>query len=123
MGEGNEFVDIFESKRYPFYGVQFHPEKNAFEWAPDLAIAHDSDAILASQSLILFFVSECQRNRNKYSTSSSSSSPSSSSLTFTPSLTSTYSSSFTSSPVENLIEFYTPIDTTGATVFHRCYFF
>ena len=27
-----EFVAIMESKEYPFYGVQFHPEKNMYEW-------------------------------------------------------------------------------------------
>jgi len=27
----NPIVAIIESKRYPFYGVQFHPEKNQFE--------------------------------------------------------------------------------------------
>lgn len=26
------FVAYFEAKKYPFYGVQFHPEKNPFEW-------------------------------------------------------------------------------------------
>jgi len=107
--DGNEFVDMFESKKYPFYGVQFHPEKNAFEWSSSLSICHDSDAILASQSLILFFVAECRRNRNKSCFSSSSSSIS--------------SSSSSSSCVENLIEHYTPIDTSAETVFHRCYFF
>jgi gamma-glutamyl hydrolase len=26
---GIKFISIVESKLYPFYGVQFHPEKNA----------------------------------------------------------------------------------------------
>jgi len=116
--EGNEFVDIFESKKYPFYGVQFHPEKNAFEWSSSLSICHDPDAILASQALILFFVAECRKNKNQPSFSAhptpASSSSSSLSLSSSPSL---------SSPVENLIESYTAVDTSAETVFHRCYFF
>lgn len=29
---GNVFVSMVEAKKYPIYAVQFHPEKNAFEW-------------------------------------------------------------------------------------------
>ena len=25
-------IASFEAKRYPFYGLQFHPEKNIYEW-------------------------------------------------------------------------------------------
>lgn len=28
----DEFLSMFTAKDYPFYGVQFHPEKNLFEW-------------------------------------------------------------------------------------------
>lgn len=28
---GKEFIAIVQDKKYPFYGVQFHPEKNTFE--------------------------------------------------------------------------------------------
>ena len=27
-----KFVAAWEAKKYPFYGVQFHPEKSPFEW-------------------------------------------------------------------------------------------
>ena len=30
--EGKEFVASIESNKYPFYGVQFHPEKAMFIW-------------------------------------------------------------------------------------------
>ena len=26
------FVALWQARKYPFYGVQFHPEKNSFEW-------------------------------------------------------------------------------------------
>lgn len=30
--QNEKFVTSFEARKYPFYGVQFHPEKNMFEW-------------------------------------------------------------------------------------------
>lgn len=30
--EGNDYISIAESKSYPIYGVQFHPEKPQFEF-------------------------------------------------------------------------------------------
>lgn len=30
--QNERFVASVEAKKYPFYGVQFHPEKNLFEW-------------------------------------------------------------------------------------------
>jgi hypothetical protein len=54
---GIEFISSVEHKEYPFYGVQFHPEKNAFEWKID-SIPHSRDAILVEQFYGNFFVSE-----------------------------------------------------------------
>ncbi|XP_065202013.1 gamma-glutamyl hydrolase-like [Planococcus citri] len=35
--KGVEFIASAEHKKYPFYGIQFHPEKVAFEWkSPNL---------------------------------------------------------------------------------------
>ena len=28
-----KYISTIEAKKYPFVGVQFHPEKNIFEWA------------------------------------------------------------------------------------------
>jgi gamma-glutamyl hydrolase len=54
---GSEFISSFEHKKYPFYGVQFHPEKNAFEWNI-ASIPHSAEAILAEQFFGNFFVNE-----------------------------------------------------------------
>jgi hypothetical protein len=55
--KGIEFISSIEHKAYPFYGVQFHPEKNAFEWKTE-SIPHSADAILVGQFYGNFFVNE-----------------------------------------------------------------
>jgi len=63
-GNRDEFVDIMEGHKYPFYGTQFHPEKNAFEWKRRIAsgLPHSSSSIRASQDIANFFVDEVRRN-------------------------------------------------------------
>ena len=46
----NEFINCIEFVHYPFYGVQFHPEK------PETELG-----INVSQTFINFFVSECKK--------------------------------------------------------------
>jgi len=58
------FVSMLEYKKFPFYGVQFHPEKVLFEWRlPE--IGHSSIFRLISKKLASFFVSECSKNKNR----------------------------------------------------------
>ncbi|RHY27153.1 hypothetical protein DYB32_007010 [Aphanomyces invadans] len=54
---------------FPFYGVQFHPEMNAYEFDEDPStnsIDHSYNAILTSQALAHFFVSEARRNNHRF---------------------------------------------------------
>jgi len=67
--KGRGFVSSMEAKFYPFYGVQFHPEKNNFEYGtypgtdiPYEAIHHSSDAIAVSFYMAQLFVDEARRN-------------------------------------------------------------
>lgn len=53
--------------RYPFYGVQFHPEKNIYEWVRNKNITHTKESIRTSQYFAQFFVDECRYSRNKFS--------------------------------------------------------
>ncbi len=46
------------AKKYPFYGVQWHPEKNGFEWNRRESINHSWDAVMAMQKAANFFVNE-----------------------------------------------------------------
>merc|ERR1712216_351727 len=38
--KGREFVSTMEAKKYPILAVQWHPERNQFEWKPKLNISH-----------------------------------------------------------------------------------
>ena len=43
---------------YPFYGVQWHPEKNPFEWTSAAVINHSKKAVLVTQYVADFFVNQ-----------------------------------------------------------------
>jgi len=67
--EGQQFVSAFEHRSRPVYGVQFHPEKNIFEWGEKSsisAIPHWPEAIQASQYLANFFISEVRKSRHRF---------------------------------------------------------
>ena len=49
---------IFSAFDYPFYGVQWHPEKNNFEWSLNENIPHSDHATVISQTAANFFVQE-----------------------------------------------------------------
>jgi GMP synthase-like glutamine amidotransferase len=55
---GLEFVASFEHRQYPIYGVQFHPEKNAYEWKVSTNNPHSANAIAVGQYFANFFVNE-----------------------------------------------------------------
>ncbi|GFG38658.1 hypothetical protein Cfor_09242 [Coptotermes formosanus] len=63
--KGSEFISSVEHRKYPFYGVQFHPEKNAFEWKVE-SIPHSAAAILVGQFYGNFFISEARKNNNSF---------------------------------------------------------
>lgn len=59
-----EFISSVEHSKYPFYGVQFHPEKVIFEWNLVDNISHTEKSVKCAQYLSMFFVSECRKNTN-----------------------------------------------------------
>jgi gamma-glutamyl hydrolase len=60
-----EFVSTLEAKQYPFYAVQYHPEKNLFEWKVK-AVRSDSGAEIV-QILSNRFVDVARQNKNRFS--------------------------------------------------------
>jgi gamma-glutamyl hydrolase len=62
---GNQFVGMIESKKYPVFGVQFHPEKNMFEFI-NPEYPHEEDGIDAMTYLSRFFVGMARRNSNQF---------------------------------------------------------
>ena len=44
--------------KYPFYAVQWHPEKNGFEWTTKEGINHSEHAITIMQMAANFLVQE-----------------------------------------------------------------
>lgn len=55
-----EFVSTIEAYDYPFYGTQWHPEKNSFEWTSREAINHSKEAVLVTQYMANFFVNQAR---------------------------------------------------------------
>jgi gamma-glutamyl hydrolase len=62
---GQVFVSTMEAYDYPFYGTQWHPEKNNFEWSQNADysnIPHSPNAIQASIATARFFLSEARKS-------------------------------------------------------------
>ncbi|KAL0107080.1 hypothetical protein PUN28_015548 [Cardiocondyla obscurior] len=63
-----EFISTIEHKQFPFYGLQFHPEKNLYEWVTGKNIPHGSNATIVSQYFANFFVNEARKNSHEFRT-------------------------------------------------------
>ncbi|XP_028763744.1 gamma-glutamyl hydrolase 2-like [Neltuma alba] len=59
------YVSTVRSRNYPVTGFQWHPEKNAFEWAERQKIPHTEDAILVTQHAANFLVSEGRKSSTR----------------------------------------------------------
>lgn len=62
-----EFISTMEAYRYPFYAVQWHPEKSSFEWIRKPGMVHTASAVRASFYTGSFFVSEAKKNQHSFS--------------------------------------------------------
>lgn len=61
-----EFVSTMEAYRYPFYGVQWHPEKSPYEWIEKPGMVHTLTAMKVSFYTAHFFVSEAMKNHHRF---------------------------------------------------------
>ncbi|KAK8757493.1 hypothetical protein V5799_004875 [Amblyomma americanum] len=69
--DGVQFISSMEALKYPFYGVQFHPEKNNFEWVYKKGhthVPHSESAVKASQYMANFFLQEARKNDHSFAT-------------------------------------------------------
>ncbi|KAM3927909.1 gamma-glutamyl hydrolase [Leptodactylus fuscus] len=62
-----EFISTFEAYHYPIYGVQWHPEKNPFEWRKTSDISHTAEAVQVAFYMASFFVNEARRSQHQFS--------------------------------------------------------
>ncbi|EYU26304.1 hypothetical protein MIMGU_mgv1a019206mg, partial [Erythranthe guttata] len=53
--KGKDYVSTVQARKYPVTAVQWHPEKNAFEWGLS-EIPHSEDAVQVTQHVANFFV-------------------------------------------------------------------
>ncbi|KAF0687675.1 Aste57867_20659 [Aphanomyces stellatus] len=72
--QGQTYVAAMEAFKWPVYGVQFHPEKNPYEFGvyeDGIAyetIDHSPAAIATSQAFAAFFISEATKNSHAFAT-------------------------------------------------------
>ncbi|XP_017284707.1 zgc:171566 [Kryptolebias marmoratus] len=62
-----EFISTMEAYRYPFYAVQWHPEKSPFEWIDKPGMVHSISAVRTSFYSASFFISEAMKSQHRFS--------------------------------------------------------
>ncbi|KAE8291844.1 Gamma-glutamyl hydrolase [Larimichthys crocea] len=60
------FVSTIEGRRYPFYGTQWHPEVNRFQWDRKLNFPHSPHAVQLSSLLAEFFSNEGRKSLHQF---------------------------------------------------------
>ena len=63
---GVQFVSSYEARKYPFFGVQFHPEKIDALHAPDQHVVRSLNATLTAQYFGNFLVQQASKNNNSF---------------------------------------------------------
>ncbi|CAF1297300.1 unnamed protein product [Rotaria sp. Silwood1] len=64
--ERRTFVSTIESRRYLIFGVQWHPENNAFEWRVNSTIPHTKDSVEVTQYMANFLTNQTRQNMNHF---------------------------------------------------------
>ncbi|TNV86234.1 hypothetical protein FGO68_gene7623 [Halteria grandinella] len=64
--KGTAFVAAMESTKYPFFGVQFHPEKAQAIYYPNTKIDHSEDSLYYNRYFADFFINQCRMNDHKF---------------------------------------------------------
>ena len=53
------FVSTIQSKIYPFFGFQWHPEKAQYEWSPFQNINREPESVIIGNIISSFFIEYC----------------------------------------------------------------
>ncbi|XP_065254669.1 gamma-glutamyl hydrolase-like [Emys orbicularis] len=61
-----EFISTMEAYKYPIYGVQWHPEKNPFEWKNSSGIPHSASAMKVAYYVADFLVNEARKSLHHF---------------------------------------------------------
>ncbi|XP_074655722.1 gamma-glutamyl hydrolase-like [Tubulanus polymorphus] len=64
--DGVQYISTIESKKYPFYATQWHPEKFSYDWDMKAKVPHYKSAIKIGHDIGNFFVAECRRNNQTF---------------------------------------------------------
>jgi len=67
---GIRFVSTLEAKDYPFYAIQYHPEKSSYTWTdqPGQQILHSKEATHSALYLSQFLASLARQSQHKFPT-------------------------------------------------------
>ncbi|XP_073969598.1 LOW QUALITY PROTEIN: gamma-glutamyl hydrolase-like [Rhodnius prolixus] len=68
-GEHKEFISSMQAYKYPYVGVQFHPEKVSFEWSITQNNPHSMLAIKANRLFYDWLVQEARQNKHHFNDS------------------------------------------------------
>lgn len=63
--QNSSIVAIAESLKFPFVGLQFHPEK-IYEWSTKQKGYHSQEAIIACRYFFDWLIKESKKNKNKF---------------------------------------------------------
>jgi len=66
--KGQQFVSSMEAYNYPFFGVQFHPEKPQNVFYPSANVDHSELSMEYNRYFADFFVDQARHNLNSYKT-------------------------------------------------------
>ena len=62
----SEFVSIVENKKYPFYGLQFHPEKSNYDFHNNPHVQTDDKTRWNNELLLVFFLEKVLNGKINY---------------------------------------------------------
>jgi gamma-glutamyl hydrolase len=63
---GLPFVSTISARRYPITATQWHPERQAFEWRPNIGLNHDPAVVRAMAWVADFFVGTARGNAHAF---------------------------------------------------------